>query len=112
MAYTPTELDSPFARLGGEEAARRLSESFYDQMAATEPELARLHELDADGRVSRRSREHFGLFLIEWLGGPAQFFGHRAATRACACGTAAWRSTKACVTLGCVVWRARSTSRE
>ena len=77
MAYTPTELDSPFARLGGEEPVRRLSESFYDQMEATEPELARLHELDAEGRVSRRSRDNFGLFLIEWLGGPRNFSATR-----------------------------------
>ena len=77
MAYTPTELDSPFARLGGEEPVRRLTESFYDQMDATEPELAQLHELDAEGLVSRRSRDHFGLFLIEWLGGPRNFSATR-----------------------------------
>ena len=77
MSYTPTELDSPFARLGGEEPVRRLAECFYDQMDATEPELARLHELDAEGRVSRRSRDHFELFLIEWLGGPRNFSATR-----------------------------------
>ena len=77
MAYSPTELDSPFARLGGEEPVRRLAESFYDQMDATEPELARLHELDAQGRVSRRSRDNFALFLIEWLGGPRNFSAMR-----------------------------------
>jgi hemoglobin len=77
MAHTPTELDSPFARLGGEETVRRLAESFYDQMDATEPELARLHELDARGRVSRRSRDNFALFLIEWLGGPRNFSATR-----------------------------------
>jgi hemoglobin len=77
MAYTPTEHDAPFARLGGEESVRRLAESFYDQMDATEPELARLHELDAAGRVSRRTRDNFGLFLIEWLGGPRNFSATR-----------------------------------
>jgi len=77
MAYTPTEYDAPFARLGGEESVRRLAESFYDQMDATEPELARLHELDAAGRVSRRTRDNFGLFLIEWLGGPRNFSATR-----------------------------------
>ncbi|MES1176342.1 MAG: group II truncated hemoglobin [Myxococcales bacterium] len=77
MPYTPTELDSPFARLGGEEPVRRLVEAFYDQMDATEPELAKLHELDAEGRVSRRSRDNFGLFLIEWLGGPRNFSATR-----------------------------------
>ena len=46
-------------------------------MDATEPELARLHELDAEGRVSRRSRDNFGLFLIEWLGGPRNFSATR-----------------------------------
>jgi len=77
MAYTPTELDSPFARLGGEEPVRRLVESFYDQMEVGEPELAKLHELDAEGRVSRSSRDNFGLFLIEWLGGPRNFSATR-----------------------------------
>lgn len=77
MTYAPSELDSPFARLGGEESVRRLAESFYDQMEATEPELARLHELDEHGRVSRRSRDNFGLFLIEWLGGPRNFSATR-----------------------------------
>jgi len=56
---------------------RRLAESFYDQMQATEPELTRLHELDEQGRVSRRSRDNFGLFLIEWLGGPRNFSATR-----------------------------------
>jgi hemoglobin len=77
MAYTPTELDSPFARLGGEEAVRRLAESFYDQMDATEPELAALHQLDEQGRVSQASRANFTLFLIEWLGGPRNFSATR-----------------------------------
>ncbi|HET7545212.1 MAG TPA: group II truncated hemoglobin [Polyangiaceae bacterium] len=77
MAYAPTELDSPFARLGGEEPVRRLAECFYDQMDATEPELAKLHELDAEGRVCRRSRDFFALFLIEWLGGPRNFTATR-----------------------------------
>ncbi len=77
MAYTPTELDSPFTRLGGEGSVRRLSESFYDQMAATEPELAALHQLDEQGRVSAASRANFALFLIEWLGGPRNFSATR-----------------------------------
>ncbi len=73
MAYSPTELDSPFARLGGEEPVRRLVEAFYDQMSASEPELAGLHELDEHGQVSRRSRDNFALFLSEWLGGPKTY---------------------------------------
>ena len=76
MTYTPTELDSPFARLGGEQSVRRLVESFYDQMAESEPELAALHELDAH-RVSQRSRDNFALFLSEWLGGPRNYTATR-----------------------------------
>ncbi len=77
MAYSPTELDSPFARLGGEEPVRSLAATFYDQMDATEPELAALHELDEHGHVSQRSRDNFSLFLIEWLGGPRNFSATR-----------------------------------
>ena len=77
MAYTPTELDSPFARLGGEAPVRELVKRFYDRMDAAEPELAALHELDENGRVSPRSRDNFGLFLIEWLGGPRDFSAAR-----------------------------------
>ena len=77
MAYTPTELDSPFARLGGEEPVRRLAARFYDRMDESEPALARLHELDELGRVSASSRDHFALFLIEWLGGPRNFSATR-----------------------------------
>ena len=77
MAYTPTELDSPFLRLGGEEPVRRIVTRFYDHMAVDEPELARLHELEADGRVSQRTRDNFALFLIEWLGGPRNFSATR-----------------------------------
>jgi hemoglobin len=77
MAYSPTELDSPFARLGGEEPVRRLATAFYDQMDATEPELAALHDLDEQGHVSQRSRDNFALFLSEWLGGPRNFSATR-----------------------------------
>jgi hemoglobin len=77
MAYTPSELDSPFARLGGEAPVRRLVTRFYDHMDADEPELAALHELDEQGRVSQQSRENFALFLIEWLGGPRNFSATR-----------------------------------
>ncbi|MDQ3035359.1 MAG: group II truncated hemoglobin [Myxococcota bacterium] len=63
-------LSTPFALLGGEDAVRALAEAFYDAMDAEEPALARVHELDEHGRVSRGSRDRFALFLIEWLGGP------------------------------------------
>jgi len=70
MSWTPTQDDAPYHRLGGEEAVRALAKRFYDHMDAEEPALARLHDLDAEGKVSARSREHFALFLVEWLGGP------------------------------------------
>lgn len=73
MAYTPTPQDSPFHRLGGADAVRTLAERFYDAMERHEPALARLHECDADGKVARRPRERFALFLIGWLGGPQDY---------------------------------------
>lgn len=70
VTWVPSETDTPFDRIGGEARVRALSEAFYDAMDAHEPELARLHELDAEGRVARGPRDRFALFLIEWLGGP------------------------------------------
>lgn len=72
-AWVPAPGDMPFHRLGGAEAVKSLVESFYDAMDAHEPELARLHELDAQGRVSRGMRDRFALFLIGWLGGPQDY---------------------------------------
>jgi hemoglobin len=71
--WTPTEGDTPYSRLGGSESVLALAEAFYDAMDATEPELAKLHELDAQGKVSRAMRDRFGLFLIGWLGGPQDY---------------------------------------
>jgi hemoglobin len=71
--YVPTVEDMPFHRLGGEEGCRALAEAFYQAMDADEPELARLHELDEQGRVSRAMRERFGLFLMQWTGGPSTY---------------------------------------
>ncbi len=70
MAWAPSEGDTPYDRLGGEEPVRRLVTRFYDHMDQGEPELARIHECDEAGRVSARAREDFALFLMEWLGGP------------------------------------------
>ncbi|WNG23156.1 group II truncated hemoglobin [Cystobacter fuscus] len=71
--WIPRMEDMPFHRLGGETGVRALAEAFYDAMDANEPELARLHELDANGKVGPGTRERFGLFLIGWLGGPQHY---------------------------------------
>ncbi|HSQ65319.1 MAG TPA: group II truncated hemoglobin [Polyangiaceae bacterium] len=73
MTWVPSQDDSPYTRLGGDEGVRKLVARFYDVMDAQEPALARLHELDEQGKVSPGARERFALFLIEWLGGPATY---------------------------------------
>jgi hemoglobin len=72
-SWIPSLEDTPFHRLGGEEGVRALAEAFYDAMDAHEPALARLHERDEHGKVSRGTRDRFGLFLIGWLGGPQHY---------------------------------------
>ncbi|MFL5319896.1 MAG: group II truncated hemoglobin [Myxococcaceae bacterium] len=72
-AWVPSPEDTPFKKLGGEEQVLALAEAFYDEMEKHEPELAKLHNLDEHGKISRRSRERFGLFLIGWLGGPQHY---------------------------------------
>ena len=66
-------MDSPYQELGGREVVSRLVERFYDLMEQTEPELTALHEVDAAGKISRRNRDRFGLFLLGWLGGPDDY---------------------------------------
>jgi hemoglobin len=73
QSWTPTDTDSPYARLGERDGVRALVETFYDAMERDEPALARLHQLDAEGRISRGSRDRFALFLIGWLGGPQDY---------------------------------------
>ena len=65
--------DMPFHRIGGEARVRELAARFYDHVDAEEPALARLHEVDEHGKVSRGSRERFASFLVEWLGGPSAY---------------------------------------
>lgn len=72
-SWTPTDTDSPFLRLGGAEGVRAVVEAFYDAMERDEPALARLHQLDAEGRIPREFRDRFALFLIGWLGGPQDY---------------------------------------
>lgn len=67
------ELSNPYRELGGREVVLRLVERFYDIMEQSEPELTALHEVDATGKISRRNRDRFGLFLLGWLGGPDDY---------------------------------------
>lgn len=74
-----TQLDSPYETLGGREAVLALTEAFYDLMEQHEPALAAVHQTDEHGRINRRTRDRFGLFLVAWLGGPQEYmerFGH------------------------------------
>lgn len=76
-----TEAATPFALMGGAAKVLAVVERFYDAMSDLEPELARMHPCDPDGKVSRPSRDRFGLFLIGWLGGPQDYIarhGHPA----------------------------------
>lgn len=63
---------TPFDVLG-EEGARALGERFYDHMDAHEPALVAVHRQDPPGKVAPIVRERFGLFLVEWLGGPQAY---------------------------------------
>jgi hemoglobin len=79
MSYQPSATDTPFDRLGGRGPVLALAERFYEIMSEREPTLARLHECEADGTVSRGPRDRFALFLVGWLGGPQDYiaeFGH------------------------------------
>ena len=91
--YTPTPDDTPWHRLGGSAAIQALVEAFYDDMEVHEPALAAVHQQEppgaetarreaegrgrsdpsSPGKISRRSRERFGLFLVGWLGGPQDY---------------------------------------
>ena len=59
--------------IAGEPGEVALVERFYDVMSDREPELARLHPCDPDGRVARIPRDRFALFLVGWLGGPEDY---------------------------------------
>lgn len=66
-----------FEALGGREGVLRLAERFYDFMERDESELTALHEQDEPGKISRASRDNFGLFLVFWLGGPDDYLHRR-----------------------------------
>jgi len=73
---TPDAPATPYSRLGGEAAVRKLVDRFYDLMEL-EPafaDLRALHPTPLDG-----SRDKLHWFLCGWLGGPDHYtdrFGH------------------------------------
>ena len=67
---------NPFETLGGD-LVRQLAHHFYDAMEAHEPALTRTHKLDAAGRITAETREHFASFLAFWLGGPQDYLQTR-----------------------------------
>lgn len=72
MSDAPT----PFERLGGVDAVRRLVDTFYDRMDAR-PDCAPLRALHP--RDLATSRDKLAWYLTGWLGGPQVYvekFGH------------------------------------
>lgn len=67
------EAQTLYERLGGRGRVEALAYRFYEVMEEREPELARMHRLDEQGRIASEPRERFALFLVGWLGGPAEY---------------------------------------
>jgi len=65
--------ETPYELLGGRDRVEALAEAFYDAMERGEPALAAVHQTEADGTITRETRERFALFLIGWLGGPQAY---------------------------------------
>ncbi len=76
MDTHPTPEETPYDRLGGDQAVRRIIDRFYDLMDEV-PEyyaVRKLHPTDLAG-----SRDKLYMFLSGWLGGPQLYvekFGH------------------------------------
>ena len=67
---------SPYERLGGESAVRKLVDRFYDLMDSL-PEARLIRDLHPEDLTS--SRDKLFKFLSGWLGGPALYieeYGH------------------------------------
>jgi hemoglobin len=67
------ELETPFALLGGREAAERLAARFYQVMERDEPALAAVHRQAPGGGIDPGVKQRFALFLVGWLGGPQEY---------------------------------------
>ncbi|MBL4638496.1 MAG: hemoglobin-like protein [Gammaproteobacteria bacterium] len=71
-----SEVKTPYERIGGEEAVRRLCNTFYQIMSDT-PQTQLIRELHPDNL--QISEDKLFMFLSGWLGGPPLFtdkFGH------------------------------------
>ena len=64
--------NTPYAAIGGDEAVRRLVDSFYDHIDADSPAVRALHPED-----DTESRDKLYEFLSGWLGGPALYIEKR-----------------------------------
>ena len=71
--HTPPVSETPFELLGGRAPVLAIAEAFYDAMERDEPALTAVHQTDAAGKVTRETRDRFGLFLVGWLGGPQEY---------------------------------------
>ena len=72
MATTSDTLpDTPFSRLGGHDAFRRIVDRFYDLMDS-DPAYAGVRALHADDLAPMR--QSLALFLAGWAGGPRDWF--------------------------------------
>jgi len=63
---------TPYEEIGGEDAVRRLVETFYDRIDADSPELRAMLPRDDSG-----SRQKLYEFLSGWLGGPQLYIERR-----------------------------------
>lgn len=69
-------IETPYDRLGGEPAVRKLVERFYQEMDQL-PEAKAIREMHPDDLS--RSKEKLFMFLSGWLGGPSLYiaqYGH------------------------------------
>ena len=69
-------METPYDRIGGDEAVMKLVTMFYDNMDSL-PEAKTIRDLHAKDLCN--AREKFYMFLSGWLGGPDRYiaaFGH------------------------------------